>query len=73
MERCWWIGVFVALGIKGPVALFPLMTLPIMAVLYPEHRKAALTSMVLMVFSFSLLFSYFYTYEINFSTFLMAI
>ena len=60
---------FVALGIKGPVALFPLMTLPIMAVLYPEHRKAALTSMVLMVFSFSLLFSYFYTYEINFSTF----
>lgn len=60
---------FFALGIKGPVALFPLMTLPIMAVLFPEHRKPALISMIIMIVSFSSLFSYFYLYEEAFSQF----
>lgn len=63
------ITFFFALGIKGPVALFPLMTLPIMAVLFPEHRKPALISMTIMILSFSTIFSYFYLYEEAFSQF----
>ncbi len=61
--------LLIGISIKGPVALFPLMTLPIMAVLFPEHRKAAILSMVTMTFSFSAMFSYLYLYEPNFSAF----
>mgnify|MGYP000312515494 FL=1 len=61
--------LFLGLGIKGPVALFPLMTLPILAVLFPEHRKASLISMLVMVLSFSFIFSYFYVYQPGFSAF----
>lgn len=60
---------FFALGIKGPVSLFPLVTLPIMATLYPEHRKAALWSLFTMITSFSALFSYFYLYQPAYSEF----
>lgn len=61
--------LLIGISIKGPVALFPLMTLPIMAVLFPEHRKAAILSMMTMTFSFSAMFSYLYLYEPNFSAF----
>jgi 4-amino-4-deoxy-L-arabinose transferase-like glycosyltransferase len=60
---------FLALGIKGPVALFPLMVLPLVAVLFKEFRANALISMVVMVLSSSVLFSYFYTYEPDFAKF----
>lgn len=60
---------FFALGIKGPVSLFPLVTLPIMATLYPIHRKAALISLSILVLSFSVLFSYFYLYQPVFEEF----
>lgn len=61
--------LFIGLGIKGPVALFPLMTLPILAVLFPKYRKASLFSMLIMILSFSLIFSYFYIYQTGFSAF----
>ena len=60
---------FFSLGIKGPVSLFPLMTLPIMATLYAERRKAALVSMSVMIVVFSTLFSYFYLYQPAFESF----
>jgi hypothetical protein len=60
---------FLALGIKGPVALFPLMVLPLVAVFFKEFRVNALVSMVVMVLSSSILFSYFYTYEPDFAKF----
>jgi len=61
--------LLIGISIKGPVALFPLMTLPIMAVLFPEHRKAAILSMVTMILSFSTIFTYLYLYEPKFSAF----
>lgn len=65
---------FFSLGIKGPVSLFPLMTLPIMATLYPERRRAALYSMIIMIVVFSAIFAYFYVnqpaYENFFSSYL---
>ena len=60
---------FLALGIKGPVALFPLIVLPLIAVLFKEFRVNALISMVVMTLSSSVLFSYFYTYEPDFAKF----
>jgi len=60
---------FFSLGIKGPVSLFPLMTLPIMATLYAERRKAALVSMSVMIIVFSTIFSYFYLYQPAFESF----
>lgn len=76
-KNYWWsvlagIVFFFSLGIKGPVALFPLMTLPIMATLYSEHRKAALVSMLIMIVVFSSLFSYFYLYQPAFESFFSA-
>ena len=73
-KNYWWsvlagIVFFFSLGIKGPVALFPLMTLPILATLYSEHRKAALLSMLIMIVVFSSLFSYFYLYQSAFESF----
>ena len=63
------LAFFVAIGIKGPVGLFPLVTLPLLAVFFPEHRKAAFISMFTMVVVFSSLFSYFYLYQPDFEKF----
>lgn len=60
---------FIALGIKGPVALFPLIVLPLVAVLFKEFRVNALISLSLMILSSSVLFSFFYTYEPDFAKF----
>lgn len=73
----WWsalagIVFFFSLGIKGPVSLFPLLTLPILATLYAEKRKAAIYSMFIMIITFSGLFSYFYLYQPAFESFFSA-
>lgn len=60
---------FIALGIKGPVALFPLIVLPLVAVLFKEIRVNALISLSLMILTSSILFSLFYTYEPDFAKF----
>lgn len=60
---------FVGLGIKGPVALFPLIVLPLLAVIFQEHRKAALISLTVWIVSFSTLFTYFYLYQPDFTKF----
>ena len=60
---------FIALGIKGPVALFPLIVLPLVAVLYKEYRTNALISAIMMILSCSLLFTYFYMYVPDFAKF----
>lgn len=60
---------FIALGIKGPVALFPLIVLPLVAVLYKEYRTNALISAIVMILSSSILFTYFYTYVPDFAKF----
>ena len=60
---------FIALGIKGPVALFPLIVLPLVAVLYKEYRTNALISAIIMILSCSLLFTYFYMYVPDFAKF----
>lgn len=60
---------FIAIGIKGPVAGFVIMVLPILALLFPEHRKAAMKSGLFMIISFSVLFSYSYVYIPDFAKF----
>ena len=60
---------FIALGIKGPVALFPLIVLPLVAVLYKEYRTNALISAIIMILSCSLLFTYFFMYVPDFAKF----
>jgi 4-amino-4-deoxy-L-arabinose transferase-like glycosyltransferase len=61
---------FVSLGIKGPVGLFPLVTLPLLAVLFPEHRKASFIGMAVMIIAFSVVFSLFYIYNSDFNLFI---
>lgn len=60
------IALFVSVGIKGPVGLFPLVVLPVFAVLFPEHRRASLYSLSAMIVSFSVIFAAFYTQEPGF-------
>ena len=63
------VAFFIAVGIKGPVGLFPIVTLPLLAVFFPEHRKSAFVSLFSMVVVFSALFSYFYIYQPDFQKF----
>ena len=61
--------LYIALGVKGPVGAFVIMVLPVLAVLFPEHRKASLWSGIVMIISFSVLFSYSYLYVPDFTKF----
>jgi 4-amino-4-deoxy-L-arabinose transferase-like glycosyltransferase len=60
---------FISLGIKGPVALFPLVTLPFLATIFPEYRKSAIISVLFLIVVFSTLFSYFYVFVPEFAKF----
>ena len=62
--------LFVSLGIKGPSGLFVLVVLPLLAVLFSEHRKASVLSGLVMITTFSMLFSFFYVYQSDFHTFI---
>ena len=70
----WWsaiaaITLIAAAHIKGPVGLFPLITLPLIAVLYPEYRKNAFVGLTVFSitsgFVISLLVFYLPGYENN--------
>lgn len=60
---------YISLGIKGPVSGFVIMVLPVLALLFPEHRKSAIWSGLVMIVSFSILFSYSYLYLPDFTKF----
>lgn len=61
--------LFLAVGIKGPVGLFPLVVVPLLGVLFPEHRGASFWSMSAMIVVFGTLFAYFFTFEPEFNKF----